>query len=54
LATTFIDLLRDPAGAAAMGARAKQVFSSQAGATGRSMDALAELLSAHDKTEQSS
>jgi len=33
------------------GSRAKQVFSSQAGATGRCMDALTELLSAHDKTE---
>jgi 3-deoxy-D-manno-octulosonic-acid transferase len=51
LASTFIGLLCDPAQAAAMGSRAKQVFSSQAGATGRCMDALTELLSAHDKTE---
>ena len=51
LASTFIGLLCDPAQAAAMGNRAKQVFSSQAGATGRCMDALTELLSAHDKIE---
>jgi 3-deoxy-D-manno-octulosonic-acid transferase len=54
LASTLIDLLRNWTKAAAMGARAKQVFSSHAGATARCMDALTELLSAHDKTKQSS
>jgi 3-deoxy-D-manno-octulosonic-acid transferase len=54
LASTLIDLLRDSAEAAAMGARARQVFLSHAGATSRCVDALTELLSAHDKTEQSS
>lgn len=52
LASTLIDLLRNWTKAAAMGARAKQVFSSHAGATARCIDALTELLSAHDKTEQ--
>jgi 3-deoxy-D-manno-octulosonic-acid transferase len=54
LAPTLIDLLRNWTKAAAMGARAKQVFSSHAGATARCMDALTELLSERDKTEQSS
>ncbi len=45
LAATLIELLRDPAGATAMGERAKQVFEQQAGATGRCVDALRELLS---------
>ena len=54
LAPTLIDLLRNWTKANAMGARAKQVFSSHAGATARCMDALTELLSAHDNTEQSS
>ncbi|MFY9854191.1 MAG: 3-deoxy-D-manno-octulosonic acid transferase [Terracidiphilus sp.] len=54
LASTLIDLLRNWTKANAMGARAKQVFSSHAGATARCMNALAELLSAHDNTEQSS
>jgi len=54
LAQTLIDLLRNWTKANAMGVRAKQVFSSHAGATARCMDALTELLSEHDKTEQSS
>jgi 3-deoxy-D-manno-octulosonic-acid transferase len=52
LASTFIGLLCDRTEAAAMGARAKQVFFSQAGATSRCVEALKELLSAHDRTEQ--
>jgi 3-deoxy-D-manno-octulosonic-acid transferase len=51
LASTLIDLLRNWTKAAAMGARAKQVFSSHAGATARCIDALTELLSADDNTE---
>ncbi len=54
LPSTLVALLRDPAEAAAMGNRAKLVFSSQAGATNRCVDAITELLSAHDKTEQGS
>ena len=54
LAPTLIDLLRNWTKANAMGARAKQVFSSHAGATARCIDALTELLSTHDNTEQSS
>ncbi len=44
LAATLIDLLQNPAQAKAMGERARQVFSQQAGATGRSVDALRKLL----------
>jgi 3-deoxy-D-manno-octulosonic-acid transferase len=51
LAPTLIDLLCNWTKAAAMGARAKQVFSSHAGATARCIDALTELLSAADNTE---
>ena len=54
LASTLIDLLRNWTKAAAIGVRAKQVFSSHAGATNRCMDALTGLLLAHDKIEQSS
>jgi 3-deoxy-D-manno-octulosonic-acid transferase len=46
LAATLIDLLQNPAQARAMGERARQVFSQQAGATGRSVDALRKLLAA--------
>ena len=45
LAETLVELLRDPAGATAVGDRAKQVFKQQAGATGRCVNALRELLS---------
>jgi 3-deoxy-D-manno-octulosonic-acid transferase len=44
LAATLIDLLQNPAQAKTMGERARQVFSQQAGATGRSVDALRQLL----------
>jgi 3-deoxy-D-manno-octulosonic-acid transferase len=44
LAATLAELLRDSAGAAAMGARARQVFERQAGATERCLQALCELL----------
>ena len=45
LAATLIDLLQDRAAAKVMGARARQVFEQQAGATGRSVEALKLLLS---------
>jgi 3-deoxy-D-manno-octulosonic-acid transferase len=44
LAQVFIDLLRDQPTADAMGARAKQVFDQQAGATARCLSALRDLL----------
>jgi 3-deoxy-D-manno-octulosonic-acid transferase len=44
LAATLIELLRDRSAAEAMGERAKQVFEQQAGATGRCLDALREML----------
>jgi 3-deoxy-D-manno-octulosonic-acid transferase len=44
LAATLIDLLQDRAAAVAMGARAREVFASQAGATERTVHALRELL----------
>jgi 3-deoxy-D-manno-octulosonic-acid transferase len=44
LAETLIGLLQDPQSATAMGARAKQVFEQQAGATGRCVEAIKELL----------
>jgi 3-deoxy-D-manno-octulosonic-acid transferase len=50
LARTLIDLLSHPAEAAVMGARAKQVFGAQAGATGRTVRALQELLAAQGPT----
>jgi 3-deoxy-D-manno-octulosonic-acid transferase len=46
LTTILIDLLDDNSAAQAMGERARQVFLSQAGATGRTVDALMELLAA--------
>lgn len=45
LAGALIELLRDRSAAKAMGARARQVFDQQAGATGRCVEALRELLS---------
>ncbi len=52
LAAALIELLADPAEAQAMGERARQVFASQAGATGRCVDAIKELLAADKKTGQ--
>jgi 3-deoxy-D-manno-octulosonic-acid transferase len=46
LAAVLIELLQEPSVAQAMGSRARQVFSSQAGATGRCVEALKELLAA--------
>jgi 3-deoxy-D-manno-octulosonic-acid transferase len=51
LAAALIALLEDSAAAQAMGERARQVFLSQAGATGRCMEALKELLAANARTE---
>jgi 3-deoxy-D-manno-octulosonic-acid transferase len=51
LSATLIDLLQNPAVAKTMGERARQVFSSQAGATGRCEQALKELLQARGGTE---
>jgi 3-deoxy-D-manno-octulosonic-acid transferase len=44
LAGVLIELLRDRTEALAMGERARQVFNQQAGATGRCLDAMRELL----------
>jgi 3-deoxy-D-manno-octulosonic-acid transferase len=52
LAGALSGLLEDPAAAQAMGERARQVFLSQAGATGRCVEAIKELLSARDGTER--
>jgi 3-deoxy-D-manno-octulosonic-acid transferase len=46
LGKTLLDLLAHPEQAAAMGRRAKQVFDDQAGATGRTVSAIRELLAA--------
>ncbi len=54
LAEALIELLRDRAAAVAMGERARQVFERQAGATGRCVDALLELLSSHTAEERPS
>lgn len=48
LAATLVDLLRDPAQAAALGHRARQVFDRQSGATARSLAALRALLPAEE------
>lgn len=48
LAATLIDLLQDSQTATAMGERARQVFEQQAGATGRCVEAIKELLSAKE------
>jgi 3-deoxy-D-manno-octulosonic-acid transferase len=53
LAKVLVDLLCDRTAATAMGARAKQVFEQQAGATGRCMEALMRLLVAQEETEKS-
>ena len=52
LASTLIALLQDSAAAKAMGERARQVFNQQAGATGRCIEALRELLSPPPAQEQ--
>jgi 3-deoxy-D-manno-octulosonic-acid transferase len=51
LAATLIELLRDRPAAEAMGARAKEVFDRQAGATDRCVEAIRELLAAGSSTE---
>lgn len=52
LAATLIALLTDSASSQAMGARAKQVFDQQAGATARCVAALQALLSSHVSEER--
>jgi 3-deoxy-D-manno-octulosonic-acid transferase len=52
LSTALIELLRDPPAAAGMGARAKQVFARQAGATERCVQALNELLAGEAVAER--
>ncbi len=52
LANALIDLLGNRSAAEAMGARAKQVFDHQAGATDRSVAALSELLAANSSRER--
>jgi 3-deoxy-D-manno-octulosonic-acid transferase len=54
LASVLIELLRDRTAAEAMGERARQVFTLQAGATGRCVDALTELLSPGSSSERPS
>jgi 3-deoxy-D-manno-octulosonic-acid transferase len=51
LSATLIGLLQNPQASKAMGARARQVFEQQAGATGRCMVALRSLLLHGGKTE---
>jgi len=46
LPAVLVELLSEPAAAAAMGDRARQVFEAQAGATGRCVQAIRELLQA--------
>ena len=52
LAATLIDLLRDRTAAEAMGARAKEVFDRQAGATDRCVAAIRELLARNSSRER--
>jgi 3-deoxy-D-manno-octulosonic-acid transferase len=52
LAATLIELLQDRAGAEAMGERARQVFTHQAGATARALDALLALLPSESTRER--
>ena len=54
LTETLIELLRDRTAAAEIGERARQVFVSQAGATGRCVDVLREVLSPVSIQERSS
>jgi 3-deoxy-D-manno-octulosonic-acid transferase len=53
LAAVLAGLLRDRAAAEAMGARAKEVFERESGATKRCAAAIRELLTANDRLEQS-
>ena len=53
LAGVLANMLSDETGAKAMGERARQVFASQAGATGRCLEAIKELLSVNAGTEPS-
>ena len=52
LAATLIDLLRDRRAAEAMGARAREVFERQTGATERCLQAIRELLPRHTDSER--
>jgi hypothetical protein len=52
LAGVLIELLRDRTEAVAMGERARQVFNQQAGATGRCLDAMRELLTPGSSEER--
>ena len=54
LASTLIELLRDRAAAGTMGARAKEVFDRQAGATDRCVAAIRELLDLTSSRERAS
>jgi 3-deoxy-D-manno-octulosonic-acid transferase len=54
LAATLIELLRDRTAAEAMGARAKEVFDRQAGATDRCVKAIRELLDSTSSRESAS
>ncbi|MGD0801501.1 MAG: 3-deoxy-D-manno-octulosonic acid transferase [Terracidiphilus sp.] len=51
LAPALIELLKDSADARAMGERAREVFASQAGATGRCVEAIKKLLATDNQTE---
>jgi 3-deoxy-D-manno-octulosonic-acid transferase len=52
VAATLIELLRDRQAAEALGERARQVFHKQAGATGRCVEAIRELLAASANEER--
>jgi len=52
LAATLADLLKDRAAAKAMGARAREVFERESGATARCVAAIRELLTANERVEQ--
>jgi 3-deoxy-D-manno-octulosonic-acid transferase len=52
LAAALTDLLEHRATAEAMGARAREVFEQQAGATERCVEAIRELLGVNDRVEQ--
>ncbi len=54
LAEALIELLRDRIAAQAIGERARRVFDEQAGATGRCVDAMRELLSSESVQERAS
>jgi len=52
LADVLVELLRNRAAAGAMGARAREVFEKQAGATDRCVEAIRELLTANERMEK--